>query len=184
MRCGLPLRRPRETWAATISREIRCDRVLQLLHEHLAQNLGPVGGDRPERLRASVMADIGKRRTRAALPAFISCTARSNSSAMLRLASRHRSSFSVIFDANPPLQISVPGPKLDLQLPEPEVVIGKQSLKDRPVLLLLIQFWGPIRPRVDAIRTNTREGQLRSSLQVSEYWVDRRLRRADPQLQT
>jgi hypothetical protein len=25
LRCGLPLRQPRETWAATISREIRCD---------------------------------------------------------------------------------------------------------------------------------------------------------------
>jgi len=46
LRCGLPLRQPRETWAATISREIRCDRVLQLLNEHLAKNLRPAGGDR------------------------------------------------------------------------------------------------------------------------------------------
>ena len=46
LRCGLPLRQPRETWAVTISREIRCDRVLQLLDEHLAKNLRPAGGDR------------------------------------------------------------------------------------------------------------------------------------------
>src|SRR5712671_2231040 len=50
--------------------------------------------ERPERVRASVMADTGMRRTRAALRAFISCTARSNSSPMLRLASRLRRSFS------------------------------------------------------------------------------------------
>src|SRR5258707_6977435 len=54
--------------------------------------------ERPERVRASVIADTGMRWTRAALPAFISCTARSNSSPMLRLASRLRRSFSVIFD--------------------------------------------------------------------------------------
>ena len=38
LRCSLPLRQPGETWAATISREIRCDRVLQLLNEHLAKD--------------------------------------------------------------------------------------------------------------------------------------------------
>src|SRR5580658_1585014 len=54
--------------------------------------------ERPERVRASVIADTGMRWTRAALPAFISCTARSSSSPMLRLASRLRRSFSVIFD--------------------------------------------------------------------------------------
>jgi len=51
LRCGLPLRQPRETWAATISREIRCDRVLQLLNEHLAKNLRSAGGDRQKRSR-------------------------------------------------------------------------------------------------------------------------------------
>src|SRR5256885_5513672 len=35
--------------------------------------------ERPDRVRASVIADTGMRWTRAALPAFISCTARSNS---------------------------------------------------------------------------------------------------------
>jgi hypothetical protein len=55
--------------------------VLRILDEHLAKNLRPAGGDRQkgsrraERVRASVIADTGMRWTRAALPAFNSCTA-------------------------------------------------------------------------------------------------------------
>jgi integrase len=54
-------RPPSDNAIATISREIRCDRVLQLLNEHLAKNLRPAGGDRQKgsrragRLSASLL---------------------------------------------------------------------------------------------------------------------------------